>query len=439
MRRREFLLTSVESLAFGAFPALATASINDKTKPNVLLILSDQERESDKRDLLSLPHRHRLEENGIRFTHAYCATPQCSASRAALLTGRYPHETGVMTNVDSTSLGRPLSPHLPCMGNVFKQNGYETGYLGKWHLGSTKNGLETHGFAGYQTMKDDRLGQASAQWIARQKSNPWLLITSFINPHDIYQFPQHPEYPIRPGVELPLNFDDDLSSKPSPQNRFKTVDQGKVGLEWGEKEWLGYRSYYLGLIERVDKQLGIILDALDESGQRDNTIVVYASDHGDLGGAHRLPFKGPCMYDELLRVPLAISYPKRFSQSIQSDALVSLIDLVPTLCSMTGVRWPDPLSGRDLSTLFERPGEEIHDELFAEYYSKQHWIAPIRTILNRRWKYNLYLHGEEELYDLKRDPGEMSNLAKNPFHNDIRNRLAQRLERWRTETADPFL
>ncbi len=437
-RRREFILGSVSALVSGGFPVSGMTGRSHRDKPNVLLVLSDQERENVPRNLLSLPNRQRLESQGIRFSNAYCTTPQCSASRASILTGLYPHEAGVITNVDSNSLGRSLSPRLPCLGNVFKQNGYATGYLGKWHLGPTKNGLDAYGFSGYRPVKDDRLGQSAAQWITRQTAQPWLLVTSFLNPHDIYHFPKQTDYPIRPGVEIPRNFDDDLSRKPAPHHRFRTQDQGKVTLEWKEKEWLGYRSFYLELIEKVDKELGMILDALEETKQLDNTIVIYASDHGDLGGAHRLPYKGPCMYEELLNVPLVISAPKRFKKPVESDALVSLIDIVPTLCDLTGIQWPSAQSGKNLSPLFERPRTEIRREIFAEYYSKQNWIAPIRTIRTQHWKYNLYLSGGEELYDLREDPGEIRNLAANPFHSDTRNNLAGRLDRWRRETGDPF-
>ena len=136
--RRDFLTASLGTLATGLAPIKSLAGGGSSRKPNVLILVTDQERENIPRQLVHLPNRDALELHGIRFTHAFCTAPQCSASRAALLTGLYPHQAGVVTNVDTTSLGRALSPKLPSLGKVFQQAGYTTGYLGKWHL---RNGL----------------------------------------------------------------------------------------------------------------------------------------------------------------------------------------------------------------------------------------------------------------------------------------------------------
>ncbi len=438
LNRRRFLQTT-GILAGGEilFPSIGRGAQN--RRPNILLILSDQERENVPRELLHLPHRERLEERGMRLTNAFCATPQCSASRAALLTGRYPHEAGVVTNVDGNSLGFPLNQSIPCLGSVFQQQGYATGYLGKWHLGNDKDGLDPFGFPGYKNLRGQKLADAAAKWIQEQSAQPWLLMVSFINPHDIYQIQKHLGRTPRNGVQLPPNFEDTLWTKPSPQKRFLTHDQGKVTLQWGEKEWLAYRDYYLELIEKIDGHLGVILNQLEAKGQWENTIVVYASDHGDMGGAHRLPYKGPFMYDELLNVPLTISYPARFEKSVTSGELVSLVDLIPTLCGLTGVSWPEELKGRSIEPLFESSDAPIRDEIFAEYYSKQKWVNPIRTIRTNRWKYNLYTTGGEELYNLRRDGGELKNLAADPFHSDTKKHLHERLNHWRIDTHDPLL
>ncbi len=437
IKRRDFLWAGSSVVASAIFPVILKGK--EKKRPNVLFLFSDQEREDVPRELLHLPQRERLEQNGIRFTNTFCTTPQCSASRATLMTGLYPHEAGVVTNVDGSSLGRPLSPDVPCLGNVFRENGYETGYLGKWHLGNDQNGLEKFGFFGYRRLRGEKLGNAAAEWIRAQSEKPWFLTVSFINPHDVYDIKTAMKHPIRDGVDIPANFADDLSDKPWPQRDFLVNDQGKVTLDWGKKEWLHYRSHYLDLIEMVDSHLEPILDALEQKGEMENTIVLYTSDHGDMGGAHRLPFKGPFMYDELLNIPLVISCPARFSQSLICDALVSLVDFVPTLCRMTDVLWPKKLSGVDLSSLFENPTQTVREEIYSEYFSKQHWINPIRTIRSKRWKYNQYTGGGEELYDLRHDPREMRNLAMNPFYGDIGIRMREKLRDWRENTNDPLL
>ena len=439
--RRTFLQRSTGALASAllGFPALVRAKA--ESRPNVLIILSDQERELADRQILSLPHRQRLEDRGLRFSRAFCNTPQCSASRASLWTGLYPHETGVFTNVDGSSLGVPLSPTISNLGNVFARQGYQTGYLGKWHLGNDKEGLAAFGFESDPrgaALRGEPLAEAAREWMESRSASPWLLIVSFLNPHDINHINEALRYPIREGVELPDNFKDSLHTKPSPQLEFLEHDQGQPAREWGADEWRRYRSFYLELIEKVDAHVGIMLDSLERKGEADRTIVVYLSDHGDMGGAHGLPLKGPFTYEELINVPLVISHPERFPKPATTSALASLVDLAPTLCRMTGVSWGDRQSGLSLDSLFEHPEAERRDEIVVEYYSKQKWVNPIRTIRTTQWKYNRYLNGGEELYNLRNDPGELKNLAGNPFFNDMKREMAGRLARWQEQTNDPY-
>jgi choline-sulfatase len=427
----------------------------------VLVVLSDQETELVEHSLLRIPHREELEKRGVHFRQAVCAAPQCSPSRATLMTGLYPHQADVVTNVDSGSLGHPLSPRVPTLGRVFQDNGYSTGYLGKWHLGNDARGLEAFGFSGYRPLDGDALAEAAARWITEQPSQPWLLVTSFLNPHNIYDVlarltpndgrassPRsgsglRPDLRVRTGASLPNNFDDDLRMKPRPQFEYLTKDQGKPTLPWGKEEWLRYRSYYLDLIEKVDTQMGVILEAIKQRGEQEKTIVVYSSDHGDMEGAHRLPFKGPFMYDELLRVPLTLSYPPLFSRPLVSDALVSSVDIVPTLIDLAGIRWPQPLSGRSLARLVGPHPQELHRAVYAEYYAKQHWVNPIRTIRTTDWKFNDYVKpGSDlatEMYDLRQDPGELHNLAQSSQNQKVEQKLAQDLLGWRRQTGDPLL
>lgn len=244
-------------------------------------------------------------------------------------------------------------------------------------------------------------------------------------------------------MTLPVNFEDNLRTKPAPQEEYLHRPGERSSLAWDKGDWLRYRSYYLNLIEHIDPYLGIILEPLRQRSDADDTIVVYTSDHGDMGGAHHLPSKGPFMYDELLRVPLLISWPRRFRRPVVSDSMASNLDLVPTLASMAGIEWPTPLPGRDISLLFDRPKEAIRALAFAEYYGAQHWVNPIRTLRKADWKYNLYVApGREvaaELYNLKADPGEIRNLASHCDYQGVRQALGENLLEWRHRTKDPLL
>ncbi|MEA3403040.1 MAG: sulfatase-like hydrolase/transferase [Armatimonadota bacterium] len=403
--------------------------------PNILLVFSDQEQSLSRSPLLSLPHRQRLMERGVTFERCYCTTPQCSASRASIMTGRYPQEVGVVTNIGAVG-GRPLSPQVPTLGNVFREASYETQYMGKWHLGNEGGVLDDFGFPGRIRARGEELAERAAGWLASPPPEPWLLVVSFVNPHDVYSMP--PEHPVRPGLSLPDSFGDDLHAKPPPQLRFLQHDQGVAVHGFEEEDWLRYISWYYDLIERVDGHLGAILDALESSGQDGNTLVAYTSDHGDMAGGHGMPFKGPFMYEELLRVPLVVRWPDGAGAGETRDTLAGLVDLAPTFAAAAGIDWPAEPPGRNLRAIAEDASAPWRDRIFAQYHSKQRWSNPIRTVRTRRWKYNHYLEDRDELYDLQEDPSEMRNEIHTPEHQELIGKLRACLDEWRRETGDPL-
>jgi arylsulfatase A-like enzyme len=399
--RREFIAGAA------ALPAAAAK------RPNVLVFMSDQESA-----LLpgpaERPNYRRVENGGVRFTHAFCNTPQCSAARGTLLTGLEPNRAGVLTNVDGQSLGKPLSSSLPTVGSVFQAAGYNTGYFGKWHLGEWRGGF---GHIGVEK-GDDRAAADAAAWIAQQRE-PWLAWVSVLNPHDIYALK---DAAARAGVRPPASGLENLKNKPSEQQEYVDKDQGKITRDYKPEDWLRYRAYYLSLVEKVDKNLGTVLAGVPDL---DSTVVVYTSDHGDALGEHGLPFKGPFMYEENVRIPLVIRAPGRIAAAVR-DELVTQADIAPTIAGLAGVRWPAPVQGRDLSK--KAPAR---DEVFLEYYAKQKWVNPIRTVRTRRWKLNWYDRGNRELYDLSADPHELKNLAGALERREIQQQLEARLTAWR--------
>ncbi len=405
-------LTRRELLAAGLAPAAPKP-------PNVLVFFSDQESA-----LLpgpaELPNRRRIERGALRFTHAFCNTPQCSAARSSLLTGLPPHRTGVLTNVDRTSLGKPLPATLPTAGSVFKAAGYSTGYFGKWHLGGGPD-RAPYGFdtTGVET-GDERIAQEAAEWI-RGRRGPWLAWVSVLNPHDIYRINRLREAPLREGVRPPASGLEDLKGKPAEQQAYVDRDQGRITRHYNPRDWLRYRGYYLRLVETVDAHLGTVLDAVPDL---ESTVVVYTSDHGDALGEHGLPFKGPFMYEENIRVPLIIRAPGL--RGGERTDLATSADVAPTLASLAGLRWPGaPGGGRDLTR------SAAPDAVFLEYYAKQKWVNPIRTIRTRRWKLNQYDRGNRELYDLERDPHELHNLAGEADTAAVEAALEARIAAWR--------
>jgi arylsulfatase A-like enzyme len=422
-------------------------AIQRDARPDVVIVLTDQQRAdafgAGGATDVATPTMDRLAREGVQFARAFAATPQCSPSRAALITGRHPHRTGVMGNTGGrgqpAGMSTGLDRSIPTMGRVFAAAGYDTAYFGKWHLGGTPGdyGFETHD----ATIGDNVLAGRVAGFLkARANSEairPLFLIVSWLNPHDIYGVLNEPMPSARAlaAVRLPANLVDDLKQKPFPQRHYLEADQGMPFVGATQDVWRRYRAFYNGLVETVDREIGTVLAALPRRAVP--PVTIFTSDHGDLGGAHGLPFKGPAMYEELVRVPLVISWPGRIRAG-RSDALVSLLDMLPTLAALTGLAAPAGLDGLSLQPLLDRRADRVRDMVFSEYYGKQAWRVPIRMVRTERWKYVRYLTDGEELYDLQTDPGELRNLARAPAAAAERTRLAGELDAWIRRTGDPF-
>jgi arylsulfatase A-like enzyme len=328
---------------------------------------------------------------------------------------------------------------------TFQDAGYATGYFGKWHL-SDDRGIDDEAFGLDQAQErsgsagDAGVAAAAAEWIGRSRDEPWLAIVSLLQPHDIYEFPgrrdelasKGKQAPVRPGMEAPASGVGLLSKRPKPQRLFNEQDQGRATNDYGPEDWRRYRSFYYDLIEDADRDLGTALDAV---GDLDDTIVFYSSDHGDALGEHGLAFKGPFAYEELLNVPLTISWPRMFSEARSSEELVSHIDVLPTACDLAGVEAPGGIDGVSLRPALA--GKSLgREEIFAEYHSKQRWANPMRMVREKRWKLNVYLDGGRELYDLENDPHELNNLAGEARARPEEERLMAKLEDWAARTND---
>lgn len=417
-------------------------------RPNVLFIFTDQQQRmamsAAGNPCLNTPAMDSIAHEGVLFTRCICSTPQCSASRASIVTGRYPHSAGVIGNIGAIG-ARPLDPTMPSVGRVFREAGYATAWFGKWHLGTTpaNHGFETSDESGRG--RGERVAGRAVEFLRQQRDKPFCLFVSFVNPHDIYSFKKiQKQIPLgRRRIVLSFSRHDDLSTKPPPQLRFLKEDQGVAVTGFTDADWRKYLEVYYHLTEKVDARIGEILDALRASGLERDTIVVFTSDHGDLAGAHGSPYKGPCMYRELVEVPLAIRWPAGIGPAQVCDELVSNVDFLPTLCDLAGIAPPDGVEGKSLRPLLEGSAPRRWREfIVSEYYSKQKWANPIRMLQTKRWKYIRYRHWGEELYDLERDPAEVTNLAHTlPPAGEIRqvrDRLTARLDAWMRETNDNF-
>jgi arylsulfatase len=412
--------------------------------PNILFIFSDQQHWEAAGFVdasFSTPALDALARQGTVFTRAFCTTPQCSPSRSSLLTGFYPSRTGVLGNVGAAG-GAPLA--MPTIGATLRDAGYRTAYFGKWHLGkmpvATSGWDEDAGVTGPELRRDPEVTRRALEFLSRPQDadRPFALFLSYNNPHEVYRFgaERHPA-PREPGGVLPPTWQrKDLSAAPAVQRQFMEEDQGRIMRGADEAAWLRYREVYREKVACYDADVGRVLHALDAHGFASDTLVVATSDHGDMDAQHRLIFKGPFMYEHMMRVPLLVRWPGRPAGTC--DFPTVNVDLVPTLCEAAGL--PAPASDGVSLKPFLTGGAATprRDAVVGQYYSKQRWVNPIRMIRTARWKYNVYrVHGEE-LYDLENDPMELENRAVDPALAGTKADLAAELAAWMRAHDDPF-
>ena len=233
----------------------------------------------------------------------------------------------------------------------------------------------------------------------------------------------------------------DLATKPSVQKQFMRDDQGKQIFGSPKRLWQQYRDCYRAKVALYDGHVGTVLAAMKKEGFWDDTLTVATSDHGDMDTHHRLIYKGPFMYDQMVRIPLIVRVPERFGGKTprRVDDLDAVnVDLLPTVADFCRLE-PVECDGISLKpALTGAPGQQRRDFVIGQYYSKQRWVNPIRMLRTPQFKYNRYITHGEELYDLKNDPHEIVNLAADPGYAKTKKELAGELAGWIRANADPF-
>lgn len=455
--RRDFLKSAGAAACAVNLP-LRAATPSEKQRPNILVIITDEQSADSASYRIGTkyvytPNIDSLAANGTSFTRAYCANPICVPSRTAMFTGRYPTETGVMDNSDLTTAH--LDPQkVPFMGKIFQRGGYNTAYFGKWHLPCMEDQTGIHGFATMATTVDDDTAAAfaSSEFLQAKHDAPFLMIASFLNPHNICEWARGQRLPLgaigqpptldkcpplRPNHEPQKNEPDIIAFM---RRSYQKSPMFPVG-GFSEKQWREYRWAYYRLIEKADAQIGIVLEAVRKAGLEDNTLIVFVADHGDCQGSHGWNQK-TVFYDEASRVPLIIS--RKGNKANTSDRLVNTgIDLIPTLCDYAGIAAPSRLPGMSLKNANSNPRQYVVAS------NKMVQGAPVdgrvlkptgRMVRSRQYKYCAYSQGgrRESLVDMEKDPGEMINLAGDSRFQDVLNRHRAMLAEWCSKTYDSF-
>ena len=461
--------------------------------PNILWICTDQQRCDTIAALgnrhIHTPHLDQLAAGGVAFTHAFCQSPVCAPSRASFLTGRYPRTTRCRQN------GQTLPSDERLISRILADEGYFCGLAGKQHLASCSDGkVEIRGDDGYDLFhwshhpQPDWPENAYARWltergqsweqlyggpsdgyvkqgvpaefhqttwcaemaidfIRRRHSRPWLFSFNCFDPH--HPFDPPPEYLRRcdhRDMPLPSYAPGELDNK----TRYQRLDhqwahnnpgEFHVGAMTDDDRRRVTAAYY-AMIELIDDQVGRMLAALEETGQAENTIVLFMSDHGEMLGDHGLYFKGPHFYDAAVRVPLIMKWPGRFRAGLKVDGLVELVDLAPTLCEAAAVPIPAAMQGRSLMSLLRGDADATRhrDSVYCEYGNA--WTHPrsYGTMLRTQTAKICVYHGvdEGELYDLAADPAERDNLWSNPKHRELKARLMKEAFDASVFTMDPL-
>lgn len=420
-------------------------------RPNILLVLTDQQHwqmmSNTGNTYLKTPAMDRLAAEGTRFDRTYCTNPVCSPSRFSLFTGRMPSAIGMRAN-GPPDRDQPLPEEIECFGagRLLSEAGYHCVYGGKQHLPRTS--AERLGFELLTKNEREELADQCVDFLQQPSDEPFFLVASFINPHDICymavrdfaESEQEKRLVDRGGTEcatldealqLPAGVSEaeffEKHCPPLPPNHAPQADEPEAiqdliaqrpfrlaaKNQWSAQRWRMHRWAYARLTERVDRQIGRVLDALDASPHRENTVVIFTSDHGDMDSAHHMEHK-TAFYEEAAHVPLIIRHPGHVPASrVDDQTLISNgLDLIPTLCDYAGAPTPTPLEGRS----FRAAAEGTKVPSTRQVIRLENEIG--RAIITGRYKYVLYDQGanREQLYDLLEDPGETRNALHDPEH-----------------------
>ncbi len=370
------------------------------SRPNFLILCMDQwQTHMRLPDDVHFPAMERLEAQGVSFDRQYCTNPICTPSRATMWTGVHANLTGAQENTNQAWIDE-LSHDIPTIGDMLREQGYYTAFKGKWHLSwleQSEDALEDYGFSDFQQwgemygaplegeMLDGAAAFQTVDWLetkAPTLEQPWLLVCSLVNPHDImFYLPDPVEMPPPGGmgplktpqqrlgwfdkewdVGLPDNFEDDFEFQPYGVLAYRDSIHATYGHVPEDRPdlWIKRRNYLVNCMRLVDLQFNRVLEALDRQNLWDNTVVIFTCDHGEMNGAHRLQQKGAITFDEAAVVNLTFCAPGA-PQGRRTEAVGSHLDLAPTLLDFAGLsegdmreRYPQ-MKGRSLRQVIFNP------------------------------------------------------------------------------------
>jgi N-acetylglucosamine-6-sulfatase len=470
-------LPSLLLLLVSPFNALSQSSANSKqaARPNIVFILVDDLRWDELgiagHPFIKTPHIDRIGKEGAMFRNAFMTTPLCSPSRAGFLTGQYAHTNGITDNVDRSA----ASHRLVTFPRLLHQSGYATAFIGKWHMGnddSPRPGFDRWvSFKGQGTYLNpdinedgkavkpagyitDILSGYAVEFIRRRRDKPFMVYLAHkaihpevtqnddgsVNLTDSERFlPAERHKTLYAGKAIPHrpNYNRAPADKPALQRRIGNLPPLGPATGTRDESILGRQRSLMAIEDGV----GEILKALKDTGQLDNTILVFTSDNGYFYGEHGLSVERRLAYEESIRMPLLVRYPKLIKPGTAPTEFALNIDLAPTLLTLAGVPVPDAMQGRSLVPLLKGERTAWRNSFLIEYDSDKVFPRVVqmgyKAARNQRWKYIHYLEldGMDELYDLKADPYELKNLIRQPGAATPLAEMKQELARLLKETG----
>lgn len=461
---------------------------------NILFICTDQQRYDTLgcygNPHIQTPHVDELAREGVLFEQCYTQSPVCAPARASLLTGRYPHAHGLWAN------GVALPPHEQLVTRALADGGYDCGMVGKFHMGACFGGrteprlddglrlyrwahdpthgapenayhrwLEArhpelyatatvHGFGrrGHQAVGFDTMPTEAhySHWVGeealaflqsgRDRDRPFFLWLNFFDPHHPFVAPR--EYLDRydpATLPLPIGEPGELETKPpifAQASRASYAGHARGFAEHSADEIREIVHAYYAMVSLIDDEVGRVLAALAAAGLREETLVIFTSDHGEMLGDHHLLLKGPMMFEGAVRVPLILRWPGRLPAGERRGELVQWLDLPGTFLEAAGL--PPLPRGQGASLLPPARGDAgptWRDWALCEYRDSGHpYDPPVHTTMLRRGRYKLVVHHGApatgraragELYDLAADPRELTNLWSDPAHSQAKMELQE--------------
>ncbi|MBD3386691.1 sulfatase-like hydrolase/transferase [candidate division KSB1 bacterium] len=468
LKRRDFLKTTGVGVA--ALPFLRCRSA--APKPNIVFIMTDDHASHALScygsKINKTPNLDRLANEGMQFNNCFCTNSICAPSRATILTGKYSHLNGVIDNRKKFDGSQPTFPKL------LQQAGYTTAMIGKWHLKTDPTGFEYWNIlpgqgnyhdpdfiemgerkkhSGYVT---DIITDMSINWLkSLDREKPFLLMYHHKAPHRRWKPDE--EYAKKwrqKSIPEPETFHDDYSTKSRAAKEQEmsilhdlTVEdvkepwpqdlQGNALKAW---KYQRYMQDYLACVASVDDNIGRFLDYLDESGLSENTIVVYTSDQGFYLGDHGW-FDKRFMYEESLRMPLLVRYPKTVQAGSVNNDIVLNLDFAETFLDFAGVEIPKEMQGKSIRPLLQgKTPADWRTSMYYHYfeYPAVHMVKRHYGIRSRRYKLIHFYYDIDawELYDLENDPHELYNVYSDPNYQDVVNKLKKELADLRRHYGD---